>query len=303
VTGPVWVSGEALIDLLPGPNGDTLQVVAGGGPANTALALAKLGADVKFVHGISKDRFGQQIVEQFLAAGVDLELAVWSELPTALAIVSLDDQRVATYHFHLRETATFDFDPSSLPGPEIEQPSVLYVGSLSTLIEPGASHLFEWAKQVAVIAQVVFDPNVRPSVLSNRTEYLVAVQRWLEIANVVKVSEDDLSFLYPKSDLITSARSWLSPSRPLIVVTRGENGLMGVTQDEVAEVPAVRVPIVDTVGAGDTVGAVIVEALTKFGVNDLHGRLLQMTLTRAARAAAITCSRAGCQPPSAAELD
>jgi fructokinase len=303
VPRPVWVSGEALIDLLPGETPDTLRAIAGGGPANTALALAKLGVPVEFVSGLSHDRFGQQISKQFLANGVGLELAIWSDLPTCLAVVSLDDQGGATYHFHIQGTATFDFDSSLLPDPALAAPSVLHVGTLATIVEPGATRLLDWAKRVAVHAPVVFDPNIRSSVLSDRIAYRSAVQRWVEIANVVKVSEDDLSFLYPDLDLITSARSWLAPSRPLIVVTRGEDGLRGVTANEIIEVLGVRVNVVDSVGAGDTVGAVIVEALTKHSVHDLHGEILRATLMRAAKAAAITCSRAGCQPPSAAELD
>lgn len=303
MTRPVWVSGEALIDLLPGEKSDTLRAIVGGGPANTALALARLGIPVKFVSGLSHDRFGQQISKQFLANGVELDLAIWSDLPTCLAIVSLDGQGGATYHFHIKGTATFDFDPALLPEPAPAPPSVLHVGTLATLVEPGASHLLDWAKQVSLHSPVVFDPNIRPSVLSDRTAYESSVQRWIGIANVVKVSEDDLRFLYPDHDFIASARGWLAPSRPLVVVTRGEVGIVGVTANQIVEVPGVRTTVVDTVGAGDTVGAVIVEALTKYKVGDLQGELLRATLQRAAKAAAITCGRAGSQPPSAAELD
>jgi fructokinase len=302
VPRPVWVSGEALIDLFPGETPDTLRAIAGGGPANTAVALAKLEIPVQFVGGLSHDRFGQQISKQFLENGVGLELAIWSDLPTCLAIVSLDEHRVATYHFHIQGTATFDFDSSLLPDPAVVSPSVLHVGTLATLVEPSATHLLEWAKRVAKHAPVVFDPNIRSSVLSDRDAYRTSVQRWVDIANVVKVSDDDLQFLFPNVDSITSARSWLGASRPLVVITRGENGLIGVTANEIIEVPGVRVDVVDSVGAGDTVGAVIVEALVAHGVNDLRGESLRSMLVRAAKAAAITCSRAGCQPPTAAEL-
>ncbi len=299
----VWVSGEALIDLLPGGTPDTLRAIVGGGPANTAIALAKLDIPVKFVGGLSHDRFGQQISQQFATSGIGLDLAIWSDLPTCLAIVSLDEQGKAAYHFHIKGTATFDFDSSLLPDPALAPPSVLHVGTLATLIQPGANHLLDWAKRVAVHAPVVYDPNVRSSVLSDGTAYGIAVQQWVEIANVVKVSDDDLRFLFPGRDLIASAREWLSPSRPLVVVTRGEDGLVGVTANEIVEVPAIQTIVVDSVGAGDTVGAVIVEALTKYKVADLHGGLLRETLKRAAKAASITCSRVGCNPPGLAELD
>lgn len=299
---PVWVSGEALIDLLPGETSEAFRASVGGGPANAAIALAKLGIPVKFVSGLSRDHFGRQISEQLAMSGVGLELAILSDLPTCLAMVSLDDQGEATYDFRLEGTATFDFDASLLPDPSLSPPSVLYVGTLATLVEPGASHLIDWAKRVSGYAQVVFDPNIRSSVLSDHIAYGFAVRRWIEIANVVKVSDDDLRFLFPGRDLIASARDWISLSRPLVVITRGEDGLLGVTASEIVEVPAASTTVADSVGAGDTVGAVIVEALTKHEVSDLRGPLLEQILARAAEAASITCSRTGCNPPSAAEL-
>lgn len=299
----VWVSGEALIDLLPDRTPNTLRAIVGGGPANTAIALAKLGVPVKFVGGLSNDRFGKQISEQLINCGVELDMAIWSELPTSLAIVSLDGQGRAEYHFHLKGTATFDFDPSGLPDPALNPPCVLYVGTLATLVEPGATYLLDWAKRVARHAALVFDPNIRSSVLVDRKAYGASVQRWIDIANVVKVSEDDLRFLFPDRNSIACAQEWLSPTRPLVIVTRGENGLVGVTENEIIEVPAAKTSLVDSVGAGDTVGAIVVEALTKYELGDLHGQLLRETLERAAKAAAITCSRAGSQPPTSAELD
>lgn len=300
---PIWVSGEALIDLLPGDASDSLRAIVGGGPANSAIALGRLGVPVKFVGGLSRDHFGKQISAQFAVSGVDLDLAVWSDLPTCLAVVSIDDTGKATYYFHTKGTATFDFDTSLLPDPVLAPPSALYVGTLATVIEPGAGKLLEWSKRVAEHAPVVFDPNIRTSILSDRVAYRSAVQPWAEIASVIKVSDDDLHFLFPDQDVIDSARNWLSPSCPLVVITRGENGLFGVTEDAIVEVPAVKTKVVDSVGAGDTIGAVIVEALMKYKVSELRDKLLREVLARAAKAAAITCSRAGCNPPSAAEID
>lgn len=299
----VWVAGEALIDLLPSDDEQTLRPIAGGGPANTALALARLGIETEFVGGLSNDRFGHQIAKQLAANGVGLDLAIWSDLPTCLAVVSLDEQGHAAYHFHIKSTATFDFDGSHLPNPTIDAPRVLHIGTLATAVEPGATLLLEWAKQVAKYATVVFDPNVRPSALNDVGAYRSAVQRWIDISNVVKVSDDDLRFLHPDQDPIESARRWLSPNRPLIVMTCGERGLIGVTEKEVVQVPGEEVMVVDTVGAGDTVGAVLAESLTVHAAADLKGQLLRATLARAAKAAAITCSRPGCQPPTAAELN
>ena len=111
----VWVAGEALVDVLPGPTPDLLTPVPGGGPANTALALARLGVPVEFVGGLSQDSFGTNMAKQFQRDGVGLRHAVFNNLPTCLAMVSLDEKGTASYHFHIRGTATFEFDFQKLP--------------------------------------------------------------------------------------------------------------------------------------------------------------------------------------------
>ena len=294
----VWVAGEALVDVLPGPTPDLLTPVPGGGPANTALALARLGVPVEFVGGLSQDSFGTNMAKQFQRDGVGLRHAVFNNLPTCLAMVSLDEKGTASYHFHIRGTATFEFDFQKLP--IAPKPDVLHIGTLITLVEPTATAHFEWAKALQV--PVVFDPNIRPSVEPDRELYRSTVERWIDVATVIKVSDDDVKWLYPDQDPIVKAKSWISPSRPLVILTRGSEGLIGITENEVIEVPGISIDVIDTVGAGDTVGAVIVESLTKHSIKDLHGELLTEILNRAVKAAAITCSRAGAQPPFANEL-
>ena len=152
----IWVCGEVLIDILPtGP-------VVGGGPANTAKALARLGHDVYFIDGISSDAYGQVARTELLRDGVNLDLALVSDKPTCTASVTLDAAGGASYEFLIDGTATFDFAPSWLPDPYRFQPKVLHIGTLVTVIEPGASALYDWAMQVAEFAPIVFDPNIRP---------------------------------------------------------------------------------------------------------------------------------------------
>jgi fructokinase len=118
----------------------------------------------------------------------------------------------------------------------------------------------------------------------------------------VKASEDDLAWLYPDTDPLEIASSWVSQGVQIVVVTQGENGIVGVTENQEVSIPGIKVDVIDTVGAGDTVGAVLVEALVEFGLEKLTSELLSHTLHRAALAAAITCSRAGANPPTKAEL-
>ena len=292
----IWVCGEVLIDILPsGP-------VVGGGPANTAKALARLGHDVHFIDGISSDAYGVSAKAELLADGVNLDLALASNKPTCTATVSLDAAGGASYEFLIDGTATFDFNSSWLPDPYRYQPQVLHIGTLVTVIEPGASALYDWAMQVAELAPIVFDPNIRPSVQPDRDLYEAAVEKWAALSAVIKVSDDDLAWLFPGQSIDDVANRWINDGVFLVVVTRGANGLVGYTADGRVEVPGVKVDVVDTVGAGDTVGAIVVEAMLTHGLIQLRGDLLRSVLTRAAAAAAITCSRKGAQPPYKHEL-
>jgi len=300
LSNQVWVCGEVLIDLIP--DGTERKAVVGGGPANTAKALAKLGIDAQFIDGISTDKYGQMALKQLHKDGVLLDFVKFSDKPTCLAIVSLNKQGGASYEFVIEGTATFDFSASWLPDPVANKPSLLHIGTLVTAIEPAASVLFEWAKQVAKVSPVVFDPNIRPAVMSDRAEYVKQVERWVSISSSVKVSDDDIYWLYPSVELDLVANKWLSMGPELVVVTFGDKGLTGYRKDEKVAVDAKKVVVADTVGAGDTVGAILVEAIIEGGLEKLTGDRLSVMLDRAAKAAAITVSRRGALPPSKVEI-
>jgi fructokinase len=297
----IWVCGEVLIDLIPDGSGERVPHV-GGGPANTAKALARLDHDVHFIDGISSDKYGQMSRQELLDDEVKLDLALNSDKPTCLAIVSLNENGGASYEFEIDGTATFDFSASWLPDPSRFKPSVLHIGTLVTVIQPGADVLYDWAMQVAEFAPIVFDPNVRSVVMNDRDKYLAAVERWVAISSVVKVSDDDMEWLYPGKQYADVAKRWINDGAALVVVTRGADGLVGFTADGSVEVPGVKVDVADTVGAGDTVGAIVVEAMIEKGILNLTGDTLKAVLNRAAIAAGITCSRKGAQPPYKHEL-
>jgi fructokinase len=297
----VWVVGEVLIDLLP--EGADRKPVVGGGPANTAKALAKLGIDTQFIDGISTDGYGQMAKDELVNAGVKLDYIKYSDKQTCLAIVSISDLGSATYEFVIENTATFDFNLEWLPNPQTDRPSLLHIGTLATVIEPGASVLFEWAQSVAKVAPIVFDPNIRPTVISDRKQYVAQVERWIAISSAVKVSDEDIKWLYPSIGVEQIIDDWLTKGPSLIVLTHGDKGLTGYRKNERVSVEAVKVKVVDTVGAGDTVGAILVEAMEKDGLESLTGARLEMMLKRAAKAAAITVSRVGAHPPTSEELE
>ena len=300
MSNQVWVCGEVVIDLIP--DGTERKAVVGGGPANTAKALSKLGIATQFIDGISTDKYGQMALKELHKDGVLLDFVKFSDKPTCLAIVSLNAKGGATYEFVIDDTATFDFSKSWLPDASEKKPSLLHIGTLVTAIEPAASVLFEWAKKVATIAPIVFDPNIRPAVMSDRGQYVRQVERWVTISNAVKVSDDDIYWLYPGQDLDQVAKRWLSMGPELIVVTFGDKGLAGFRKDAKISVDAKKVVVADTVGAGDTVGAILVEAIIEDGLDKLTNDRLSQMLDRAARAAAITVSRIGALPPGRDEI-
>jgi fructokinase len=297
----VWVAGEVLIDLIP--EGTDRKPIVGGGPANTAKALSKLGIDTQFIDGISSDEYGQMAKDELVASGVNIDYVKYSDKPTCLAIVSLGDSGSASYEFVIENTATFDFDSTWLPNPQTEMPSLLHIGTLATVIEPGASALFDWAQSVAKVAPIVFDPNIRPAVMNDREKYVMQVERWVAISSAVKVSNEDIKWLYPSLKIDQVVNNWLAKGPSLIVVTYGDKGLAGYRQGEKLSIEAVKVLVADTVGAGDTVGAILVEAIVKDGLKTLSGVRLEMMLKRAAKAAGITVSRSGANPPTLKEID
>jgi fructokinase len=297
----IWVCGEVLIDLIPGADGVRVPHV-GGGPANTAKALARLGHDVQFIDGISTDEYGVSARKELLDDEVKLDLALTSDKPTCLAIISLDANGGASYEFKIDGTATFDFDLKWLPDPSRYKPQVLHIGTLVTVIQPGADVLYDWAMQVAEFAPIVFDPNIRPSVMGDHDLYEAAVEKWAALSSVIKVSDDDMAWLYPGQKYEEVAKRWINDGAALVVVTRGSQGIIGFTADGSVEVDGAKITVADTVGAGDTVGAIIVEAMIEKGILALTGDVLKAVLHRAAVAAGITCSRKGAQPPYKHEL-
>jgi fructokinase len=239
---------------------------------------------------------------EFIEGRVGLTFTPEHQLPTCLAIVSIDLDGGATYEFKIDGTATFAFATENLPDPKLIQPEAIYIGTLATIIEPGASILKDWVLEAKDYAPIIYDPNIRSSVISDKSRYQEVVKDWVALSNVVKASEDDLAWLYPDTNPLEIARSWVSLGIQLVVITKGENGMVGVTENQEVLIPGVKVDVIDTVGAGDTVGAVIVEALVEFGLEKLTSELLSHTLHRAALAASITCSRAGANPPTKVEL-
>ncbi|MFF0065067.1 carbohydrate kinase [Streptomyces sp. NPDC005279] len=296
----IVVAGESLIDLVPQGGGEALPVLLprlGGGPYNMAVALGRLGAPVTFCSRVSTDGFGEALLAGLHAAGVGTSLVQRGPEPTTLAVAAIGTDGSAGYGFYVQGTADRLFE---LPGPLPDSVRALALGTCSLVLEPGATAYEALLRREA--GRGVFtllDPNIRAGLIPDADAYRARFAGWLPYVSLLKLSEDDAE--------------WLGgvPEGPAVVVlTRGAAGLTVRTRGGLeVSVPATPVPVADTIGAGDTVNAALLHSLA--GRNALSADASaaldadgwREVLWFASRAAAITCSRTGAEPPYASELE
>ncbi|MGW5335021.1 carbohydrate kinase family protein [Streptomyces bauhiniae] len=299
----IVVAGEALIDLVPQGRGALagLRPALGGGPFNTAVALGRLGSPTAFASRASRDAFGEALLDGLRRAGVDVSAVQRGPEPTTLAVATVDSGGSAAYSFYVEGTADRLFTtPAALP----EGTRAVSFGTCSLALEPGASAYEELMRSAA--GQGLFtalDPNIRAGLIPDADAYRERFRGWLPSVTLLKLSEEDAQWLGG------TPREWLAAGPSAVVVTRGGDGLSVHTADGAEHrVPGEKVDVVDTIGAGDTVNAALLHGLST--LDALSARALaglgpdtwRRLLGFAARAAAITCSRAGAEPPYAAEL-
>ncbi|MCB5166804.1 carbohydrate kinase [Streptomyces bambusae] len=285
----IVVGGEALIDLVPAAGG-LLAPRPGGGPYNTALALGRLGSPVAFCSRVSTDGFGETLLAGLRAAGVDLSPVQRGPEPTTLAVASVGPDGSAGYGFYAEGTADRLFRlPPALP----DGARALALGTCSLVLEPGASAYEALLRREAGRGLLtLLDPNIRPGLIPDPEAYRARFRSWLPYVSVLKLSEEDAAWLGGGVD------DWLAAGPSAVVLTRGAAGLSVTTRAGGRwSVPAVRVAVADTIGAGDTVSAALLHRLSLPGPPDWPA-----VLSFAARAAAVTCTRPGADPPSAADL-
>ncbi|MGW1891851.1 carbohydrate kinase family protein [Streptomyces sp. NPDC002004] len=303
----IVVAGEALIDLVPeGPRADSglpsLAPRLGGGPYNTAVALGRLGSVTSFCSRVSADPFGEALLDGLREAGVDVAAVQRGTEPTTLAVASIGADGSAGYAFYVEGTADRLFTvPDALPAGT----RAVSFGTCSLVLEPGASAYEELMRSAS--AQGVFtalDPNIRPGLIPDADAYRSRFRGWLPHTGLLKLSEDDAAWLGG------SPQEWLEAGPAAVVVTRGRDGLTVFTRGGGEfGVPGLPVDVVDTIGAGDTVNAALLhrlaahDALSVEALAALDEAAWRDVLGFAARAAAVTCSRQGAQPPYAWELE
>ncbi|WP_030933304.1 carbohydrate kinase family protein [Streptomyces sp. NRRL S-646] len=300
----IVVAGEALIDLVPQGTGALagLKPVLGGGPYNTAVALGRLGSPTAFCSRTSRDAFGEALLDGLRAAGVDVSAVQRGAEPTTLAVATIDGNGSAAYSFYVEGTADRLFAaPEALPAGT----RAVSFGTCSLVLEPGATAYESLLRTAA--AQGVFtalDPNIRAGLIPDADAYRARFRSWLPSVSLLKMSEEDALWLGG------SPREWLAAGPAAVVITHGGDGLSAFTRDgAVYPAPGEKVDVVDTIGAGDTVNAALLHglaarnALSSEALLGLGAEGWTRLLRFAARAAAITCSRAGAEPPYASEVD
>ncbi|AZO42354.1 carbohydrate kinase [Mesorhizobium sp. M7D.F.Ca.US.005.01.1.1] len=296
--------GEALIDMLPRTTTAGEPAFApyvGGAVFNTAIALGRLGAPAGFFSGLSSDLFGGQFRDALGASKVSSTYAHTSPRPTTLAFVKLTNGQ-ATYTFYDENTAGRLLTIDDLPqlGGEIE---AMLFGAISLISEPAGSAYEEFMRREQASRVMMLDPNIRPNFIPDKAKHLRRIRAMMAMADIVKLSDEDLNWFGEAGSHEDVIRNWLDRGPKLIVVTHGSEGAVGYSKEHAVTVMPEKVEVVDTVGAGDTFNAGILASLheqgllTKAAIASLSQSAIGKALALGAKAAAVTVSRAGANPP------
>jgi fructokinase len=303
----IIVGGEALVDLVPDHAGG-YRPLPGGSPANTAVGLGRLGAPTALLARLADDRLGALLRTHLENSNVGLAYAVRSTSPTTLAVVDVDRDGAADYSFYVDGCADGGWRVADLPT-ELPPDAALHVGgSFALAVEPMAAAFDTLLSRERGRRLITFDPNIRPSLVGDDATVRARLRRWLGLADVVKVSADDLEWIAPGRSPADVAAEWHELGPTLVVVTRGADGVYASGPAGGLRLPGVPVDVADTVGAGDAFTAGLLAALdradrlTRTAVATLTGAELAAVLDYAQRVAAITCTRPGADPPWFDEL-
>jgi fructokinase len=302
VTARILIAGEALTDIVVDADGGRREH-PGGSPLNVAVALARLGHDAHLLTSIGEDPRGAAIRAHLEESGVHLTPASVRPGRTSTAEAVLDASGAATYTFDL----AWDPDPAGIP----EAPEAVHTSSIAAVMEPGATTLADLLRTAGDTATISYDPNARPTLMGAPEDVRSRIEENIALADVVKASDEDVAWLYGTDDLEDVVSSWRELGPSLTVLTRGGEGAVAFSGSGRVQVAPAQVEVVDTVGAGDTFSAGILDALSDKGLLGADRREMLAAITsdelaavlrRAARLAAITVSRAGANPPWSREL-
>jgi fructokinase len=296
----IAVVGEALVDLVVAPDA-SVTAALGGAPFNVARTCGRLDADVAFVGALSRDRFGEALLAQLEHDRVDIGSVVRVDAPTTLAAAEVDGRGAATYRFYLAGTSAPSLATVALPAAT----SAVVTGGLALVLEPLAQAVVDAVLALPGDPLVIVDVNCRPAVVSVRDEYLARIDAVLRRTDVVKVSDEDLGYLFPGDGSLDAGRVLLERGPRVVLLTAGGEGVTILTADGTTHVPVPSVDVVDTIGAGDAfVGGVVSWwRAHRLGRDALVDQGLLGEAVRAAGVvASVACTRRGADPPWREEL-
>ena len=304
------VCGEALMDVFAAgdtPSGMALDARVGGSPFNVAVGLARLGQNVSLLASISRDFLGQRLVQALDQEGVQTSTVERTDSATTLSLVGLDAHHMPSYAFYGEGGADRQLSRHALQ----HRPAntrVIHVASYATVVEPIASTLRALVEHEQTRRLVSFDPNVRLNVEPDVCLWVSLLEWMLPRTHVLKISDEDLGLLLPKIGVEDFAAQALAKGVQLVVITRGAKGAMAWTAHHHACTGSIPVPVIDTVGAGDTFQAALLTwmaenaVVSAQAVPNMSQAALLNALSFASRAAAITCSRRGADLPRRHEV-
>ncbi|KQQ92306.1 ribokinase [Arthrobacter sp. Leaf141] len=291
----VVVVGEALVDIVTTSAGTTEH--PGGSPANVAYGLGRLGVPTGFLTCLGTDRHGALVAEHLVRAGVGILSGSPRTGPTSTAAATLAPDGSARYSFSIHWDLPA-WDSAALTAP----PRVLHTGSIASFLAPGAESVRGLLEQAQGTSLVTYDPNIRPDLLGSHAATLAGFEDLVQLADVIKLSDEDAAWLYPRRDPADVAAELVRRGARLAVVTLGAEGALLATQVTTLRVPAVPSVVADTIGAGDSYMAALISGLLAVAPGELEPATVEGLGRMAAAAAAITVGRPGANPPTAAEL-
>jgi fructokinase len=305
------IVGEALVDLVDSGDHRTFEAMPGGSPLNVAIGLARLGHPARMLARFGDDGFGRMLRDHARGNGVDLTASVDAREPSTLAVATLDDAGRASYAFYLAGTADWQWTDDELARLPTDT-TFLHTGSLAAWLPPGRDRIAALRRRVHADGATVisYDPNIRPAGLPDRYAARALIEGNVRWSHVVKASAEDAAWLYPDLTERQAADRWLALGVPLVVVTDGGAGATAYTPATSVHCPAPTIRVVDTIGAGDAFTAGLLSGLAGLGVAAPYD-LLALTadtarltdlLRTATACAALTCERAGADPPTRDQL-
>jgi len=300
--GQVLVIGEALIDIVRRP-GQPDQEHPGGSPANVALGLARLGQRASLLTRIGDDARGRSIADHLGASGVLLvDGSVTAEsTSTAAALIGADGS--ASYEFDLDWRLPAAIAPAGF--------DVVHTGSIAAFLQPGGDQVLDLIRSAHAQASVTYDPNARPRLMGEPGSARTRVEALVALSDVVKVSDEDLAWFAPGEDPVAVATTWVATGPAIVIITRGARGVTAITSRDRVDVMAPTIEVIDTVGAGDSFMGAVIDHLLRIGLlgpgtrttlDAITTEEIHRLLAYGAEVAAVTCSRAGANPPTRTEL-